>query len=324
MTKLGARPPGHVLRWLRCHALWIVATLWLVVFAAGLIAIVASNGQIRSHVWTMQLGIAALLYVFGHFTRVLRLALIIGDFRVGMRILSAFHFLSAGVGLALPFKLGDIFRIAELPRIVPGGILRAATIVWIERVFDIGSILLLLLIVALTASENIGELRPVLILSALFVLLSLTLVYLAPENLRRLSIYVIRRYEARVTVPLLKWLHLARRSIAEVPKILRGKQASLIVLTLLIWISELATFALVLDSFTPRSGTVGGLLSFISSITVGQTVDTLLREGPMAVAIYLSVTQVPLVLLGISAAAYYATWRHVQGAPRGIRAPHAA
>jgi hypothetical protein len=54
--------------------------------------------------------LAAAAYLFGHAFRCLRLALLIGGWRVSLRRIVSLQFMTAAISLAMPMKLGDVYR----------------------------------------------------------------------------------------------------------------------------------------------------------------------------------------------------------------------
>ena len=82
---------------------------------------------------------AAAIYLFGYLLRSLRLALLIGGWRVGLRDLS-FHFFTASVSLAVPLKLGELYRLANYPSCWEMPVRATATVLW-ECIFDVVSII---------------------------------------------------------------------------------------------------------------------------------------------------------------------------------------
>jgi hypothetical protein len=307
MRRYRHRPGNRLLR--VAVLLPVVAVLAIAVLVVSLAGFLSGAG---SPLRTINLGALAafgfLAYMAGHALRVLRLALIAADARIGLRDLAAFHLLSSAVSLAIPFKLGELFRITELSNFV-GGILRSAIIVWIERTFDIAVLVLLLTIAVVLEPAVIRDLMPILSVSALFVLLSLVLVFLVPDNLRRVAIYIICRYNSRRSVGALKLISATRRAIGEVPRLLRGRTSALAAVTLLIWTCELLSLGLLLRLVDSAATPLIGLLSFVSAITAGGTLPGHLTEAPIGVAVYLSFTQVPLAIMGLVAGLYYLRWR---------------
>lgn len=247
---------------------------------------------------------AALIYLAGHGIRILRLALLIGGWRVGFRDIASFHLMTAAVSLAAPLKLGEVYRVVELSNIA-GGFLRALMIAWCERAFDTIVILIMLVIAMGAMNGASADVAGVALFAALFVAMTAAVFFLAPDNLRRLSVLIIRRYDSLKSVPVLRVLDTTRRAILSAPALVRGKVASLSAMTMLIWLCEIVAFALIMPIGNSLKAGLDGLLSFLSAITTGQTlIDSLGAVSPPLLT-YLAATQVPLVALGLIAALHY-------------------
>jgi hypothetical protein len=256
----------------------------------------------------LALACAALIYLAGHGIRILRLALLIGGWRVGFRDIASFHLLTAAVSLAAPLKLGEVYRVVELSNIA-GGFLRSLMIAWCERAFDTIVILIMLVIAMSEMNGASADIAGVAAFAALFVAMTAAVFFLAPDNLRRLSVLIIRRYDSPKSVPVLRALDTTRRAILSAPALVRGKVASLSAMTMLIWLCEIVAFALIMPTIgnSLKAG-LDGLLSFLSAITTGQTlIDALAASTPLLT--YLAATQVPLVALGVIAALHYVPGR---------------
>jgi len=248
--------------------------------------------------------LGAAIYLTGHALRILRLALLIGGWRVGFREITAFHLTTASVSLAAPMKLGEIYRVVELAGLT-GSFMRAVMIAWYERVFDVVVVLCLLIVSVSIAPDAAQGVIGVAAFAALFIAITGVIFFLAPDNLRRLSVLIIRRYDSPRTVGVLHALDVMRRAILSAPAMARGKTASLTALTLMIWLCEIVCFVIVLPtSGALVSGGVTSLLSFLSQVTAGDTlIDILAHASPILT--YLAATQIPLLICGLVAACYY-------------------
>jgi hypothetical protein len=261
------------------------------------------------------------VYIFGHGLRSLRLALLIGGWRVGLRQIVSFHFFTASVSLAAPLKLGELYRVAELSSLL-GDAIRAVATVWWERLFDVVAIIVIMVFVVLYATDsNWQQFIGVSVVAVGFVIITSLTFFVLPDNLRRLSVLIIRRYESPRSVEILRVLDLFRRAILGAPRLVRAKFASLVALTTLIWACELTCFAIVLRAVGGAlSSAPDALLGFLSVITQGYTLLAALQSdsqvSDLSVATYLTVTQMPLVFAGLFWGLYYvahqARWRRLQ------------
>jgi Lysylphosphatidylglycerol synthase TM region len=299
--------------WAVARTILLFAGVAALLFLAVKIVFALARGQfdVSGGLLSWKLLLAGTVYLSSHALRILRLALLIGSWRVGFRVIAAFHLMTAAVSLVAPLKLGEVYRALELSSLV-GGLIRAVIIVWWERAFDI-SLIFLILLLALSRSSGapLDEFSGVVAISVVFILLTLLIFFVLPDNLRRASVLIIRRYDGKRTVPVLRLIDAVRRAINEAPQIVRGKIAALATLTALIWICEIGCFALVLSALGGSLASApDALLSFLSAITRGQTLLSALDANQSEIfsaglLAYLAVTQVPLAFIGLAAAIVY-------------------
>ena len=291
--------------WLRLGLFW--AALALLLYMAGKAVLNLGTGSLAgpmSHS-PVALAASAALYLASHFVRVARLALITADTRVSLRSLASVHLFTAAVSLAVPFKLGDLYRVIELSALV-GGATRGVTLVFVERACDVGLILLLLVAALSFGPAAAGAYGPVLAASLLFVLVTLLVVVLLPDNLRRFGSYVIRRYDRPWSVEVLRRISELRTIIAATAKMLSGRYPSLFAFTFVIWALEASSLTIVLATYAADFHPLGALITFLSSITQGETLLNRLDSAQLAMhsrtaLAYLAVTQLPLVAGGLLA-----------------------
>ncbi len=212
-------------------------------------ALIASN-------WTPILGACA-LYLVAHLLRALRLVVMIHDDRVGLRETFGAHFIAAGASLLIPFKLGELFRMAEVARLLRSPV-RAALLVWSERVLDLlaitGAMLAALVFRKdLFESTALGVFLTLVVVAATFIAF-----YVMPEHLEGVKLLFIRRYTAPWSLRAVQAIDASQRLLLHAPDSLRRRPATLITLTAMIWTLEVASLAL----FLPHAaGALGATLS---------------------------------------------------------------
>jgi hypothetical protein len=260
------------------------------------------------------IALAALVYMTGHLFRSMRLALLIGGWNVGLRLIASFHFVTAGVSLAMPLKLGEFFRIAALAR-VAGSITRAIEIVWWERLLDVVALIVIMMIALrdVTGSQW-RDFSGIIAVSIAFVAVSVLVFFVLPDNLRRTSVLIIRRYRGAHTIPVLKALERSRCAIIEAPRMVRTKMGSLAALTVLIWACEIGTFAIILGATGQViTSAPDALLKLLSFLARGQTLADVLQNHRLLdpdFLPYLAATQVPLTFVAVAAAVLFTLyWR---------------
>lgn len=301
---LGPATGAGVSAWGALRTILFVAVLAWLLYAGTRIFLMLTGQPIpRPEPW--MLALAAAVYLLSHGLRILRLALLIGDSRTGLRSIASFQLTTAAAALATPFKLGEIYRLYELAHIA-GGLMRAIIIIWWERAFD-AVCLLLILLVTLANGDHIVQFWGLAATVSLFLVGTALTVFIVPENLRRLSVLVIRRYSSPRTVPLLQSLELIRRAILEAPRLVRGKVASLIVLTVLIWMAQLGCIVLAYPALGGDwTAASEALLDFLSSLLQSHSpVSPLYDPSPDLITEAQALAEAPLLLVGVIAGLYY-------------------
>jgi hypothetical protein len=298
-------------RWDQVRLVLLAAALAVLFFLVAQIAIaLTATPFLQSVSVTYSVLLALIVYLAAHGFRILRLGMLVGGWRVGLRTIASFHLMTAAVSAIFPLKLGEVYRVVELTSLA-GSFVRSVLIVWWERVFDVGAIVVILIFAfATTPAEEHAPFYAIIIAAGAFILMTTVIFFVAPDNFRRLSLLIIRRYDSPRSVGILRVLHAARAAIQDAPALVRKKLPSLITLTALIWVCEVTCFALLLPALTVSiSAAAESLISFLSTITLGQTLLTALNEEPADSLLYVAATQVPLAVLGLVAGLAYAARR---------------
>jgi len=249
----------------------------------------------------------AVVYLGSHLARIARLALLNGDARMSLRELAKVHLFTAAAALATPFKLGEPYRIVELG-VLTRSATRGVALVWLERLFDVVVILMLLGAAAIAQPAGVEAFMGVLLISLGFVLVTLLLLVLLPENLRRVGSYLVRRHRSEWSVGVLWLISEARGMVGRMSQMLRGRHASLFVFTLAIWTLEGLSFSLIVQAGRGVFEPLAGLLAFLSLLTQGETLVTFLQRwqgltAPEGLITYVVATQGTLLVLGLACGA---------------------
>lgn len=206
---------------------------------------------------------AALLYLGAHALRAVRLALIIDDDRVSLRKIAAAHMLAAGAGLLIPFKLGEVYRIIEIDRLLRAPV-RAVLVVWTERVLDLLTITALVLVGLWTRQGLLHEFAAGIAVTLGVVVGTFVLFFVIPENIESLKLYIIRRYNSPGALRVLRVLHGAHLVITQAPGVLKRRLSTLVSLGVAIWALEIAALGLFLPAAVDwlRAGMVSAAFIF--------------------------------------------------------------
>jgi hypothetical protein len=299
--------------WPAVRTALLVVAIGAVIYLNARIVVAIQDGAFRELVrGAAPFGfvLAGLVYLTGHALRILRLALLIGGWRVGFRDIASFHLMTATVSLTAPLKLGEVYRVVEMTSLA-GGFVRALAIAWCERTLDM---LVLLALLVLAIGQTTGEASGfggVTVLAASFVTVTAIAFFILPDNLRRLAVLIIRRYDDPRTISVLRMVDQLRHAILEAPNLVRRKVASLATLTAFIWMCEMACFAIAVPSIEGSlEAALDALLTFLSALTKGETLLSVISSGGatkfgVPALSYLAATQVPLAALGLLATLRY-------------------
>lgn len=212
---------------------------------------------------------AALAYCLGHVVRGLRLAVLLNDPAVGVRRILATHVLTSGISLLLPFKLGDLVRM-RLTGVLVGSTTRGVVAIVLERSLDVGVVLTISIVAAVTGEGAVPLLTPLLVVSGAFVLATVAAVTIVPDYLRAMSLYLVRRPATPGGARLITGLDRVMVVLDEAPRLLRRRTPTLVLLTGLVWSAELVALGLALPVLAQNVGRLSvALATFLSSLSSG-------------------------------------------------------
>lgn len=286
-----------------------MAAILLLMYVIGRFALIAtSSAFLESYSISWMIVGALFFYLMAHAFRALRLGMLVGGWGIGLRTVFSIHFMTTAVGAALPLKIGDIYRIFELSS-VAGGVVRSILVVWWERAFDVTMILALLTFAFITTPASAQSTFFAITLVAIaFVLGTAVIFFVAPDNFRRLSLLIIRRHDSRRSIDILKSLSILRQAIQGAPSLVENKLSSLLTLTVFIWVCEVICFGMLLSTGSRTLGAATeNLMGFLSAVTLGETLLSVLEDHTRVGFVYLVTTQIPLIILGLLAALTYQT-----------------
>ncbi|MEA1937757.1 MAG: lysylphosphatidylglycerol synthase domain-containing protein [Pseudomonadota bacterium] len=259
--------------------------------------------------WLVRAGFVALLYMGAHVMRILRLALILGQKVISLRRLALVHIHTAGVSAAIPFKLGEAYRIFEIGRANRSW--GAALIsVLIERIFDAAIMLIFILLPLLF---GMGMTFDMLLFTGgvfAFLAMSAVLFLIVPENLPRLQMYLIRRYHSPWNLKMLAGLGALDKALSCVWRMLKGKYATIGLLTVAIWTLEMAALGLAIPALIETPGrALTAPLALLSSAFVE---NAPIIGGGDSAALYAMATAGLLYLSAIAAGLAYLLFKPIR------------
>jgi hypothetical protein len=263
---------------------------------------------------------AALIYSLAHLLRAGRLLLLAGSHTVSLRRLVEAHFLTAGVSMIVPLKLGEIYRAIEL-HAVTGSYSRAVLTIWIERSFDVAAICTLAAFAALTNPAGGADLKPLLMVSTVFVITTIFAFAILPKSLSSLSLFIIRRYNTKGAVDVLRIISSINSLVSHSAEMVNGKLIGLSTITAIIWYLEVTTLSFAAEMSPDWSTVTFELLSYLSAVSTGMTslftppsdlIDSgfvSLSTGVSDLIKYEFSMRLPLMTLALLAGVSYAAWR---------------
>lgn len=225
--------------------------------------------------------LAVVSYGLSHVVRALRLALVAASILpLRVRVLFLLHFHSAVMSVALPFKLGELYRLHELA-VLSGDWGRALMAMLVERAFD--AIVLLLLCVGLAlAGPGIlpTDMRIVAVVLGVALGIALFVFFVADPQLAALQAYVFTHHispQARMTLMAISSF---RQAIAVARRCVQGNFLLLLLTTAAIWACEAVTLAAII----PASGReVGSVL--IDNVSLALSSQGALLQQPYGLVV---------------------------------------
>ncbi|RZI85101.1 MAG: hypothetical protein EOP38_06380 [Rubrivivax sp.] len=240
-------------------------------------------GHLHGQLQWVGLSAAALAYGLSHAFRFVRFALLVGGTR--LRPLISVYLLSTGASYAIPFKLGEIFRIYWIGRHT-ANLQRGLIVVWMERVMDASVIILLYLMMSAVRPDGLPvEVSGALIVIPFMIVLSVLMLKVLPENLGNLNLWILQAYRGKQATRRLRLLSKVALFARESTAVLANRTLSLLMLTLCIWGLEIYAIHLLLHAFPQASSTLsaffGRMISIVSREHTAVATDAMTGFGAL-------------------------------------------
>lgn len=193
---------------------------------------------------------ASLIYASTHILRAIRLWIIVGSDRLSFRAVFGCNIAVSIVTFSAPYKLGEILRAGELFRLLrndPRGLFA----VWLDRLFDVGVMLLLLSMLSLSRAADPFAISIFVSLSA-FLLISTVMATLLPGALASFLRALLQSRSQR-SLTVLRSVVKFKDLVSRIPLISKQTLALLVMLTIAVWGFELLTIFFLLIAL-PESG----------------------------------------------------------------------
>lgn len=245
---------------------------------------------------------ALLAYLASHAFRFLRFAVLMGGARLSK--LAHLYLLTIGASYAIPFKLGELFRIFWIGRCT-GSVRRGFIVVWVERILDASVISLLYATILIARPEaGLPPMTGALTLIPFLIVLSVMLLKVLPENLHNLTLWILRSYKGAEATRRLKAVSFIRRFSEEAAQTLANRTLSLVMLSTCIWGLELYAAYLALPSLEGAAETVAIFIARITAIlSPGRALGTSVTQAFDALALAQGLLIGMLAMLSIALSA---------------------
>jgi hypothetical protein len=196
------------------------------------------------------------IYLCSHILRVSRLYIIFIEKKVPFLNLLKIYVITTWVNFLVPFKIGEIFRITEYSKMCDSFRMGFISI-WVERFFDAGILLLIVLFTMLFTREKFLVLFCILLGFVVFTLF----VYISfPISYKYTNQIILSKSQSAKGVLLLEFIENIRQFYLFSEKLIRGRYAIIFSVSLLIWGLE----SLVFYYITKSLGTTFNLENMVS------------------------------------------------------------
>lgn len=218
--------------------------------------------------------LAVITYLTSHAVRILRMVVVLGTTIRSVRGVALAHSLTAPIATVVPLKLGELVRIYAFGKVTGGGISGLGA-VWVERTFDAATLTTVGLIALFIVPETTPVVLPVLSVAGAFLVITITMLVVLPQNIGLLKDFFIRRYSGWWCIRLLKVLDRLGVEVRRIHALVRGKVSTLAALTLAVWCLEALTLWTLMEFLALSPGELmASLLAVLSEVLAH------LRVGP--------------------------------------------
>lgn len=229
------------------------------------------------------------LYGAAHLSRMLRLALLTLDRREKAPALAVAHALTAFPSSLLPFKIGEILRLAALFHVY--GDRRKALAVWLaERFGDVLVIVALILALYLLQVDVPPAMRLVFVVFVVVSAFGLTALFAVAKTFVYLNRHLVLASHSARGLTLLRVSHALRQLELDIYRSVEGRLAGLLLVSVLIWVLEIAALALFIELVANSGAGFGALLA-------DGVLASLAGSASAAFGLYRSVALIALTVL---------------------------
>jgi hypothetical protein len=191
-------------------------------------------------------------YLFSHFLKALRIAVLIGRQDYSLWKLIYMQYYTNGINLILPFKLGEAYRIVEFNKLVKD-YNKVVLAVITEKTLDLLLLFPWAILSITLLSKNRGELSIVIWIVCALIVFSLIIFFVLPENIRAFNLLIAKRYNNKSVVKILAATSKLSNVIESTKLTLRSNVSTISLLTILIWLFEVMGFVYMLPYMVEKT-----------------------------------------------------------------------
>lgn len=229
------------------------------------------------------------LYGAAHLSRMLRLALLTLDRREKAPALAAAHALTAFPSSLLPFKIGEVLRLAALFHVY--GDRRKALAVWLaERFGDVLVIVALILALYLLQVDVPPAMQLVFVLFVVVSAFGLTALFAVAKTFVYLNRHLVLASHSARGLTVLRVSHALRQLELDIYRSVEGRLTGLLLVSVLIWVLEIAALSLFIKLVANSGSGFGALLA-------DGVLASLAGSASAAFGLYRSVALIALTVL---------------------------
>lgn len=229
------------------------------------------------------------LYGASHLARMLRLALLTLDQRDKAPLLATAHALTAFPSSLLPFKIGEVLRLAALFHAFDYR--RKALAVWLaERFGDVLVITALIVCLYLLQIDVPPAMRNVFILFVVISAFGLLALFAVAKTFVYLNRHLVLNSHTPRGLRLLRISHALRQLELDIYRSVEGRLAGFLLASILIWVLEIAALVMFIRLVTHDAAGVGAQLA-------NGVLASLMGSAASAFGLYRSLALIALTLL---------------------------
>lgn len=200
-------------------------------------------------------------FIFVHFAKMMRFYLILMEQKINFLRFIKVYMKITFVNLALPFKLGEIFRIYCFSLETKDGKIGILSVI-IDRLFDISALLVVLIPYDLLVNKSIS---PVTFILALFAVAILFLYRIFLPTYHYLNQYLITNTQSKEAIKCLYILESGKTWYDYISKLLKGRSYLIFIFSCIGWIAEFGVLMCMQAVLNETFG-ISGFVEYINSI----------------------------------------------------------